>query len=313
MSGTGAVTREGFVPFRGHRVWYQIVGDGEAPGKLPLLTLHGGPGAAHDCLEPLAALADTGRRVIFYDQLGCGRSDQPHDPALWTIDLFLDEIGIVRRALALPDVHLFGLSWGGMLGLEYTLRRPPGLASLTVASAPASMRQWMDEAARLRRGLPDDVQRILARHERAGTTDDPEYQQAMVVFYERHVCRRTPWPDCVQRSIRQLMRNPEVYLTMNGPSEFHVTGTLREWSVLERLGEIGVPVLVTSGRYDECTPAMAEAIQRAVPGAESVIFDESAHFAHAEEPERYASTIAAFLERVERSRSESRTSSATRR
>ncbi len=302
MTKESATKKEGFVLFRGHRLWYQIVGVGEAKGKFPLLTLHGGPGAAHDCLEPLEVLVETGRRVIFYDQLGCGRSDQPHDPGLWTIDLFLEEIGVVRQALRLPEVHVLGLSWGGMLGLEYALRKPPGLISLTVASAPASMRQWMDEAARLRRELPDDVQRVLERHERASTTDDPEYQKAMLVFYERHVCRRKPWPDCVQRSIRQLMRNPEVYLTMNGPSEFHVTGTLRNWSVQACLGEVRVPVLVTSGRYDECTPAMAETIHHGIPGSEWVIFEESAHFSHAEEPERYASTMAAFLERVERNR-----------
>ncbi|HLW59482.1 MAG TPA: proline iminopeptidase-family hydrolase [bacterium] len=299
---TAVTETEGFVDFRGHRVFYRIVGSGEAPGKYPLLTLHGGPGAAHDCLEPLAVLARTGRRVIFYDQLGCGRSDQPHDPALWTIDLFLEELAVVRRALQLPAVHLLGLSWGGMLGLEYATRQPPGIVSLIVASAPASMRQWMDEARRLRAELPDEVQRVLDRHERAGTTDDPEYQRAMMVFYERHVCRVKPWPDCVQRSIGQLMRNPEVYLTMNGPSEFHVTGTLREWSVEERLGLVRVPVLVTSGRYDECTPAMAETIQRRIPGSEWVLFEESAHFSHAEEPERYASTVTAFLERVERDR-----------
>jgi L-proline amide hydrolase len=304
MATAGETRIEGFVPFRGSRIWYRIVGAGEARDKVPLLTLHGGPGAAHDCLEPLEVLAETGRRVIFYDQLGCGRSDRPHDPGLWTIDLFLEEIDAVRQALGLPDVHVLGLSWGGMLGLEYALRHPRGLASLIVASAPASMRQWMDEAARLRGELPDQVQRVLRHHETSGTTDSPEYQSAMMVFYQRHVCRRQPWPDCVQRSIRQLMDNPEVYLTMNGPSEFHVTGTLRNWSVVDRLDEVSVPVLITSGRHDECTPAIAETIHRGIPGSEWAIFEDSAHFSHAEEPELYASTVAAFLERVERRRAD---------
>ncbi len=293
---------EGFIPFRGHRVWYQIVGSGEVDSKDPILTLHGGPGAAHDCLEPLAVLARTGRRVIFYDELGCGRSDRPHDPSLWTVQLFLEEIDSIREALDLPNVHVFGLSWGGMLGLEYALRQPPGLTSLTVASAPASMTQWVAEANRLRRELPEEVQRILAEHEAAGTTDDDEYQRAMLIFYERHVCRRQPWPDCVQRSIEHLMNNPEVYLTMNGPSEFHVTGTLRDWSVEERLGEIKIPVLITSGRYDECTPSIAETLARGIPGAASVIFEKSAHFSHAEEPEKYTFVLADFLDRVERNR-----------
>ncbi|MHB8590200.1 MAG: proline iminopeptidase-family hydrolase [Candidatus Dormibacteraceae bacterium] len=291
--------------FRGHQVWYEVAGE-DSPGRLPLLTLHGGPGAAHDCIEPLRELAVPGRRVVLYDQLGCGRSDHPHDPPLWTVELFLEELEAVRAELGLDRIHLFGLSWGGMLAMEYALRRPPGLESLVLASAPASMKSWMAEADRLRRLLPPDVQGTLQRHEAEGSTDSPEYQAAMLVFYERHVCRRKPWPDPVRRSVEQLMSNPEVYLTMNGPSEFHVTGTLRSWSVAERLGEIALPTLVTCGRYDECTPEMSAAIARAIPGAELVIFEESAHFAQAEEPERYRQVVARFLERVESTRAAAR-------
>jgi proline-specific peptidase len=292
-----APTREGHLDFRGHHIWFQVAGE-EMPGQFPLLTLHGGPGAAHDCIEPLGELAP-GRRVIFYDQLGCGRSDKPHDPSLWTVELFLDELETVRSALRLDQIHLFGLSWGGMLAMEYALRRPPGLMSLVLASAPASMKRWTGEADRLRRLLPAAVQETLVRHERVGSTDSVEYQQAMLVFYERHVCRRKPWPDPVRRSIDQLMANPEVYLTMNGPSEFYVTGTLRDWSVLERLGEIQVPTLVTCGRHDECTPEMSTETARAIPGAELAVFEESAHFAQAEEPEHYRQVVGRFLERVE--------------
>src|SRR3954464_386740 len=120
---------EGVVPFRGFNVWYRIVGDREEPGKLPLLCLHGGPGVPHDYLEPLEALAATGRRVIFYDQLGCGNSDHPHDPSLWSVELFVEEVGAVRRALGLEAVHILGQSWGGMLGMEYALTQPSGLRS----------------------------------------------------------------------------------------------------------------------------------------------------------------------------------------
>jgi L-proline amide hydrolase len=290
--------REGHLDFRGHQIWFQVIGE-DMPGRFPLLTLHGGPGAAHDCIEPLGELAAQGRRVIFYDQLGCGRSDKPHDPSLWMIELFLDELDAVRSELRLDRIHLFGLSWGGMLAMEYALRRPPGLTSIVLASAPASMQRWTAEADRLRRLLPATVQETLVRHERDGSTDSAEYRQAMLVFYERHVCRRKPWPDPVRRSIDQLMANPEVYLTMNGPSEFHVTGTLRDWSVLERLGEIQVPTLVTCGRHDECTPEMSTETAGAIPGAELAVFEESAHFAQAEEPERYRQVVGSFLERVE--------------
>jgi proline-specific peptidase len=292
--------REGTIPFRGYQTWYRVVGDGEGAGTFPLLCLHGGPGAAHDYLESLEAMADTGRRVIFYDQLGCARSSigKPN-PEMWTIDLYLEEIDAVRAALGLERIHLLGQSWGGMLAMEYALTQPRGLNSLIVASSPASMVQWVEEANRLRAELPPEVQETLLRHEAAGTTDSPEYEEAMMVFYGRHVCRTDPLPEYVQRTFASIAQNPEVYHTMNGPSEFHVVGTLKEWNIIPRLGEIRVPTLVTSGRFDEATPLIAGTVRDGIPGAEWVIFEESSHMAHAEEPERYMEVLDDFLTRVE--------------
>jgi proline-specific peptidase len=291
--------KEGFVSFRGHNVWYRIVGDREAPGKLPLLCLHGGPGATHDYLEPLEAMAGTGRRVIFYDQLGAGNSDHPHDPSLWTVPLFVEEVGVVRRALGLEHLHILGQSWGGMLGMEYALTQPEGLASLIVADSPASIPQWIAEANRLLAELPPDVQETLVKHEAAGTTDDPAYQEAMLVFYRRHVCRLDPWPDCVDRTFEKLQKDPEVYNTMNGPSEFHVIGVLKDWDIVDRLGEIHVPTLVISGRYDEATPVIAETVYRGIPASEWVLFENSAHMPQVEETERYLQVLTSFLDRIE--------------
>ena len=292
-------TTEGRIPFRGYETWYRIVGGAEQPGKWPMLALHGGPGVPHDYLEPLEALAATGRRVIFYDQLGCGNSDQPHDPSLWRVPLFVEEVGAIRAALGLERVHLLGQSWGGMLAMEYALTQPTGLESLIIESSPASMTQWVAEANRLRAALPPDVQQTLLTHEADGTTDDPAYEEAMMVFYERHVCRLAEWPDCVVRSFDKLSENPEVYQTMNGPSEFHVTGRLKTWDITHRLGEIRVPTLVVSGRYDEATPAIHETVHRGIPGSASVIFEESAHMCHLEEPEKFLSVVGDFLARVE--------------
>lgn len=187
--------REGYVPFRGFNVWYRIVGEREDSGKLPLLCLHGGPGVGHDYLEPLEAMGATGRRVIFYDQLGCGRSDHPHDPSMWTVELFVGELALVRSALGLDHVHILGQSWGGMLAMQYALTQPAGLAGLIVANSPASIPLFVSETNRLREYLPSEVQQTLLRHEAAGTTDDPEYEEAMMVFYRRHVCRVGPRPD----------------------------------------------------------------------------------------------------------------------
>jgi L-proline amide hydrolase len=291
---------EGWIDFRGHRVWYAVVGDLGTPGKLPLLCLHGGPGACHDYLESLARLAVGGRPVVFYDQLGCGNSDQPDDPALWTVALFVEEVGVVRRALALKRMHLLGQSWGGMLAMEYLLTKPQGVASATIASSPASMGQWVAEANRLREDLPAEVQATLRRHEASGTTDSPEYQKAMLVFYGRHVCRLDPWPEPMVRSFAKLERNPQVYRTMNGPSEFHVVGNLRDWDITDRLAEIAVPTLVTSGRYDEATPAIALTVHRGIRGSEWVLFEQSAHMAHLEELEGYTAVLEEFLSRHER-------------
>jgi L-proline amide hydrolase len=292
-------TNEGFVAFRGHRTWYRVVGEGEELGKLPLLCLHGGPGGTHDYLEPLEGMAATGRRVVLYDQLGCGRSDLPDDPSLWTVELFVDEVGAVREALGLERVHLYGNSWGGMLAMEYALTRPPGLASLVLASAPASIPQWVEETGRLRAQLPAEVQAVLERHEAAGTTEDPEYTKAAMVFNRRHVCRADPWPDCVRRSFDFIERHGVVYRTMNGPSEFHVTGTLREWSVVDRLGEIDVPTLVVTGEHDEATPAINHTVAEGIPGADSVILSDASHMAHVERTDDYLRLLDRSLSRVE--------------
>ncbi len=293
-------TSEGRIPFKGYETWYQVWGEEDAPGKFPLLCLHGGPGAAHDYLEALAALTATGRRVIFYDQLGCANSSIPESrPELWTVGLYVEEVDVVRQALGLERTHLLGQSWGGMLGMEYALTQPQGIVSLTIASSPCSMALWLEEANRLREELPPEVQRTLLAHEAAGTTDSPEYEAAMSVFYQRHVCRLDPMPEPVQRSFAKLAANPEVYHTMNGPSEFHVVGTLKTWDVCDRLGEITIPTLVTSGRFDEATLRIAETVTHGIPGAQWVVFEESSHMAHAEQPEAYIEVLDAFLGQVE--------------
>jgi proline-specific peptidase len=294
--------RELFVEHEGYRTWVAVVGSEEEErrrGNLPLLLLHGGPGACHDYLESLAALSATGRRVIFYDQQGCGNSDQPDDPARWTVDFYVREIDTVRRALGLERLHILGQSWGGMLLMEYLVTRPTAVASAIIASSPASMRMWIVETQRLRADLPAEVIEVLDRHEADGTWDDPEYEAAVNVFYERHLCRVVPAPEFDARSFAKLARNPQVYRTMNGPTEFHVVGTLKDWEVLSRLQVVDEPVLLTSGRHDEATPVQKAAIRERLPQAEWVIFEQSGHLSHAEEPDRYMAVVADFLARAE--------------
>jgi L-proline amide hydrolase len=144
------------------------------------------------------------------------------------------------------------------------------------------------------------VQEALTAHEQAGTTDDPAYHAAMDVFYRRHVCRLDPWPEDVLRSFAQMEEDPTVYGTMNGPSEFHVIGTIRDWDITDRLGEIAVPTLLVSGRYDEATPRIVGEIRDRIPGAEWVLFEQSSHMPHVEEPEAFLDAVGAFLERADR-------------
>jgi proline-specific peptidase len=291
----GLPYQDGFLAFRGHRVWYRIVGEHREDAKPPLLVLHGGPGAAHDYLEPLSLLAED-RQVIFYDQLGCGLSDHPHDPSLWTVSLFVEEVAAVREALGLGSLHILGQSWGGMLAMEYALTQPTGVLSLTIANSPASMTQWVSEANRLRQGLPPEVEQTLLKHETEGTTSDPDYQEAVMVFYERHVCRVTPFPEYVNRSFAQIEEDPEVYHTMNGPSEFHCIGNLKTWDITDRLGEIQLPTLVLSGRYDEATPLIAETVHQGIKGSHWVLFENSSHMPHIEEMERYMQVVGEWIE-----------------
>jgi L-proline amide hydrolase len=288
---------EGFAEFRGHRTWYRVTGNLGGP-KPPLVTLHGGPGGSHDYLERFARLATGGRAVVHYDQIGGGRSTHLRDKGadFWTVGLFLDELDNLLAHLGIDRrYHLLGQSWGGMLGAEHAVRRPKGLRSLTIADSPASMELWVKEADRLRLALPPEVQATLVKHETAGTTGSPEYAKAVRVFYERHLCRAKPWPEELDRSFAVMEEDPTVYHTMNGPSEFHVIGSLRSWSIIDRLDRIATPTLIISGRYDEATPATVQPYADRIKGARWEIFENSSHTPHLEETELCLKTVGSFL------------------
>jgi L-proline amide hydrolase len=294
--------REGFAPFCDYKTWYRVTGDLGA-AKAPLVVLHGGPGCTHDYVDSFKGLAARGRAVIHYDQLGNGRSTHLRDkgPDFWTPRLFLDELENLLRHLGIADRYMvLGQSWGGMLGAEHAVTQPKGLKALVIANSPASMELWVREANRLREALPPEVQATLLKHERAGTTSDPDYVKAMRVFYDRHVCRVTPWPDEVARTFRAIDEDPTVYWTMNGPSEFHVVGTLKTWSIIDRLDRIQVPTLLISGRYDEATPAVVQPFADGIKDVRWEIFENSSHMPHVEETERCLKVVGDFLDRYDR-------------
>ncbi len=286
---------EGFIEVADGRVWYTIVG--EDRGGTPLLCLHGGPGMPHDYLEPLADLSDE-RPVIFYDQLGCGISPAPAGGVTWTVQRFVEELVAVREALGLDQIVLFGNSWGGMLALQYMFDCSPQVRGLILSSTPVSVSRWLNDAAQLRSALPADVQDVLDSHERSGFFGCPEYQGAVAEFYRRHLCRMLPWPDCIERTFMGM--GADVYMAMWGPSEFGpVTGELMDFEVVDRLGQISVPTLVTGGRFDEARPEHMAVLAGGIPGAELSIFERSAHMAFVEERVAYMARLRAFLARID--------------
>ncbi len=288
---------EGRAKFGKYETWYRITGDA-ASAKPPVFMLHGGPGAAHNYLDRYKLLSRDGRAVIHYDQLGCGNSTLLPDKGqdFWTPALFVDELNNLIDHLKMRKAyHVVGQSWGGMLAAEFGITRPAGLKSLTIANSPASMELWVKEANRLRGEMPGDVQDALNRHENAGTTNDPEYLEATMRFYERHVCRIVPFPPEVKESFDQIARNPTVYNTMNGPNEFFVIGTLKTWSVIDKVNRINVPALLISGRYDEATPAVVQPFKDNIKGARWEIFENSSHLPHVEETEKCMKVVSAFL------------------
>ena len=292
---------EGYADFRGHQTWYRVTGSldaGRENGKAPLVVLHGGPGCTHDYLDSLTELAATGRPVVHYDQLGNGRSTHLRDKGadFWTVELFVEELDNLIGHLGIADgYHVMGQSWGGMLGVEHAVTGPDGLRSLVIADSPASMELWLAAANRLRAELPEDVQATLLRHEEAGTTDSQEYAEATRVFYDRHVCR-IPWPDEVARTFEALDEDPTVYHTMNGPSEFHVVGPLKDWTIIDRLDRVTVPTFLISGRYDEATPEVVQPYADGIADVRWQIFENSSHMPHVEEKDDVLAAVAAFID-----------------
>ncbi|MEV3907984.1 proline iminopeptidase-family hydrolase [Streptomyces canus] len=286
----------GTVDFNGHSTWYRITGE---PGRTPLVVLHGGPGAGHHYTLSIAGISEQGRPVIHYDQLGTGLST--HLPGkgadFWTVQLFLDELDNLLKELGIADgYHILGQSWGGMLAAEHAVRRPPGLRGLVIANSPASMGLWLEAAAELRAELPQEVQLTLHAHEAAGTTGHPDYRAAEQVFNERHVCRLTPNPPEVQATWDNIAADPTVYHTMNGPNEFHVVGTLKDWSVIDRLHLIEVPTLLVSGRFDEATPETVRPFADHIPDVRWHMFEHSSHMPHVEEEQLYLRVVGEFLD-----------------
>src|SRR2546422_1744941 len=285
---------EGYADFRGYRTWYRVAGELRS-GATPLLALHGGPGSTHHYFAPLERLAAE-RPVVVYDQIGCGNSDRPQDIE-WSVDLFREEVNVVRAQLGLQRIHLLGTSWGGMLALEHVLSSAEGIVGLILSSTLASVDQWAAEQVKLRDALPADVVDVFERHERAGTYDDPEYERAMEAYFDRHFYRG-PKP---RAEIDRMMatKAPDVYRAMQRPNEWTVTGALRGWDGRDHLGESDGPTLVIRGRHDMCTDPIAATLVNGIRHAREVVLEESSHTPVLEETDKYLEAISSFMREAE--------------
>ncbi|MBP2327107.1 L-proline amide hydrolase [Kibdelosporangium banguiense] len=288
---------KGWVPFGEYRTWFRVTGPVGA-GRPAVVCLHGGPGSTHDYLLNLSRLAEDGWPVVHYDQLGNGGSTHLPDKGadFWTPELFADELDNLLKALGIADNYvLFGQSWGGLLAARHAANAPQGLKGLVIANSPASYVLWRQEMEVLRAALPPENDAKLRRHEAAGTTDSPEYFDAMRVFYDRHVCRLSPWPSDYLNSLMETSNDNTVYSIMNGPSEFTVTGTLKDYSVVDCLPDITAPTLLISGRHDEATPVTVQPYFDHIPDVRWEIFEESSHVPNLEEPQRFFEVLVEFL------------------
>ncbi|KAJ7217050.1 proline iminopeptidase, partial [Mycena pura] len=299
-----APVKEGKIPFivgdETFETYYKVFGDVEscADGAGPLIVLHGGPGMSHDYLSPLSDLASRSpsRAVIFYDQLGNGKSTHllSKNPSFWTIDLFIAELENVLAFFQVANrFSILGHSWGGTLVSEFIVRRQPGgLRRLVLANALASSKLRNEAIASLLSGLPEDVQAVFKKHEAAGLTKSEEYKAAMMTFWAKHGCRVQPFPPEFLYSISLADKDPTVVDAMRNGS----AGFATSWDITDRIQAMRhVPTLIISGEYDMANSVCAP-FYWGIDRVKWVKFANSSHTPHWEERERYMTVVGEFLD-----------------
>jgi proline iminopeptidase len=285
----------------GHEIYYRLFGS----GPETLVALHGGPGADHRSLSRLGEIAGDGLQVLLYDQLGSGRSDVPDDSSLWAVPRFVEEVETVRTALGLGPVHLYGQSWGGMLALQYALDHPEGVKSLVLSNTGSSTAEIYRSMMQLKLDLGAEPFVQMIAYEARGDFESPDYKELTMQLFARHLRRTTPFE--YERSVEEFdeIMTPlmstlgPAYFHMWGPHEFLLTGTLADWDVTDRLGEIQAPALILCGWYDELDIRCHRILAERLADNEFVIFGNSSHCTILEkEGDAYLAVIRDFVRRV---------------
>ena len=285
---------EGYMPFLEYRTYYRVVGDIQG-GKPPLVLLHGGPGSTHNYFELLDELAEDGRAIIMYDQLGCGLSMVDNHPELWQGQTWVDELIALREHLQIREMHLLGQSWGGMLAIQYLCDyEPEGIKSLILSSTLPSSQLWGQEQHRMIQYLPPHMQEAIRLAEETGNYTGEAYEAANEEFMFRH-CGSMPTetdPECMTRP---KIRGTEAYMTAWGPNEFTPLGNLKEWNYIDKLCKIVAPTLVISGVSDLCTPLIAKTMYDAIENSRWELFAHSRHMPFVDENNRYKQILREWL------------------
>lgn len=284
---------QGYINVEGGKIWYRVVGTGN---KTPLLLLHGGPGVPSYYLKPMSELGKD-RKVIFFDQLGCGKSDHITDTTLMTVDHYVEEVNTVVKHFGLKEYYLYGQSWGTMLGTEFYLKHPEGIKAVLLSSPAISIPRWLKDADSLISLLPDSVAQAIRTNEKNKTYNAPEYKKGVQLFYENFVARKLPWSADIDSAFLQIGKQ---YEYMNGPSEFTIVGPLKTFDRTDRLHEIKVPTLFITGEFDEACPNTVKYYQSLVPGAKIEIIPGAGHLTMQDAKELHNKVVSDFLADLEK-------------
>lgn len=282
---------EGYMPFLEYQTYYRIVKGGN---KTPLVLLHGGPGSTHNYFELLDNIAESGRDVIMYDQLGCGNSYVENRPDLWNAETWMSELDALRNRLNLKECVLLGQSWGGMLAIEYLIeRKPEEVKGLVLSSTLSSASLWSSEQHRYISYMSKEDQQAIAEAEQNNKWDSPAYLAANERFMKLHCADIQPDdPECLTRKKKS---GTESYLYGWGPNEYTPSGTLKSFEYTDRLHEISIPTLIVSGTNDLCTPLVAKTMYDRIPDSKWELFDGARHMCFAEQHDHYCDVLNSFL------------------
>jgi proline iminopeptidase len=281
-----------------YHVWTKKIGD----GKIKVLLLHGGPGFSHDYMECYEDfLPKEGMEIYYYDQLGCGNSDQPTDTSLWTIPNYVEEVEQVRKGLGLDSFYLVGHSWGGMLAMEYLHKYQSHVKGAVLSNMTAGMNDYTSYTKQLKEQLftPRDIA-VYDSLDKAKQYDSPEYNDLLMnKLYTQVICRLPleSWPEPLLRAFKKA--NHTIYIQMQGVDEFHVTGNFGSWEFWDKLPDIKVPVLVLGGMHDEMNPEGMKREAHTLPNSRLYLCPNGSHMSMYDDQQNYFTNLIAFLKDVD--------------